>query len=306
MEPLKNLLVGLDLTEMDETLIMYTAFLCSRPGIENVFFVHIRKQSDIPEEVIDSFGKHRLTEDESITQHIKTRVAEYFGQLTHIQTNVHLAEGAPLKEMLKWAKEKEVDLFIVGRKLRLHGSGVLSKKLLRNGRTSVLFVPETAEPKLNRLVVSIDFSDYSMMALDQVLHSALARPNLEIICLHVYEVPTGYITLGIRYEDFEERMRRFAEDKFDAVVARFPELIERAQLKLVKQEQMDDIGELIVMEAKRARADMLAIGAKGKSAAALFVLGSVTEKLLDKDTDIPLIVFKKKDEEIGFLDALIG
>lgn len=306
MDPLNNLLVGLDLSDMDETLIRYTAFLCSNPTITYVSFVHVKKETDVPDEVFDSFGGRSKDGDEAVSQHLSNQIATHFAQLPHVRTEVIIKEGSALKEMLQLTKEQQTDLIIVGRKLRLHGSGVLSKKVLRSGRLSVLFVPETAEPKLDRMVVSIDFSEYSMLALDQVLHSAITRPNMEITCLHVYDVPTGYITLGISYEDFEVRMRHFAEEKFEKVVSRFPELRERATLKLVKQEQLDDVGDIIVLEAKRARADMLTIGAKGKSAAALFVLGSVTEKLLDKDADIPLLVFKRKDESIGFLDALIG
>lgn len=306
MTPLKNLLVALDLTEIDEVLILYTAFLSSQPAIEKVYFVHVSKQSDVPEEVLHSFGQGNLPADTAIKERIDARVHEHFAGVPHVHTEVHILEGTPLKELLRFCKQKDIDLLVVGRKLRLRGSGALSHKLLRTGRLSVLFVPETAEMVLKKIVVSIDFSDYSMLALDQVLHSAVARPDVEIVCLHIYQVPTGYITLGISYEDFEERMRGFAIEKFENVLDSFPELRSRASLKLVKREQMDDVGELVVLEAKRAKADMLAIGAQGKSATALFVLGSVTEKILDDDTDIPLIVFKKKDEEVGFLDALIG
>ncbi|NEM98745.1 universal stress protein [Pontibacter burrus] len=306
MDTLNHIIVGLDLSEMDETLISYTALLCAKPGIERVVFLHVRKDSDVPDEVFESFGGRGSSEDETIHQHLSMQVLQHFAQLPHVQTEVVIMEGSPLKELLHLAKQHQADLFIVGRKLRISGSGILPRKLLRNGRLSVLFVPETGEPKLEHLVVGIDYSDYSMLALDQVLHTALNRPGLRITCLHVYDVPTGYITLGIKYEDFETRMRRFAEEKFEQVLTRFPELRERASLKLVKQEQGDDVAGIVLLEAKRARADMLVIGAKGKSAAALFVLGSITEKILNKDNDIPLMVFKKKNEEIGFLDALIS
>jgi len=306
MDTLNNIIVGLDLSEMDDTLIWYTAFLCSNPSIERVTFLHVKKETDVPDEVLEGFGGRGSSENDTIHQHISMQVVQFFAQLPHVQTEVVIKEGSPLKELLQLAKQHEADLFIVGRKLRLSGSGILPRKLLRNGRLSVLFVPETCEPKLEHLVVGIDYSDYSMLALDQVLNTALNRVGLKITCLHVYDVPTGYITLGIKYEDFEARMRGFAEEKFEQVLTRFPELRERASLKLVKQEQGDEVAGIVLLEAKRARADMLVIGAKGKSAAALFVLGSITEKILDKDNDIPLMVFKKKNEEIGFLDALIG
>lgn len=299
-------MVGLDLTEMDDTVIQYTAFLCSLSSIEKVFFIHTERSLDIPDGFFDEIGQQGRSTGESIEQAIADKVQGYFGNLPQVEVEVRVLEGSPLKELLHISKSERIDLTVVGRKLRLKGSGVLSQKLIRNGRVSVLFVPENYEPRLKRVVVSIDFSEYSMMALERLLNSALVIRELEVVCLHVYEVPTGYITLGISYEDFDKRMQGFAREKFDQLLARFPELASRATLNLVKQNNDDDIGELIVLEAKRAKGDMLVVGAKGKTAAALFVLGSVTEKLLRYNEDMPLIVFKKKKEETGFLDALLG
>jgi nucleotide-binding universal stress UspA family protein len=306
MNTLKRIMVGLDLSEMDDTLIRYTAFLCSISEIERVYFIHAEKSLDIPTEVLESMP-NGMTADEKLRNSLLDKVGQYFGPDSPVQVDVQVVEGSPLKELLHWSKIKQIDLVLAGRKFHMRGSGVLAQKLLRTGRVSVLFVPENVEqPRLNHIVVSVDFSEYSMMALDRMLHSALPRPEVRITCLHAYQVPTGYITLGISYEDFDERMKGFARDKFDQVLARFPELRDRATLRLVKQEDDDDIGELVVVEAKRAKADLLVIGAKGKSAAALFVLGSVTEKILRHNDDIPMIVYKKEKEEIGFLDALLS
>lgn len=299
-------MVGLDLTEMDERLIRYAAFLSEQPTIEKVVFIHAEKTLDIPHELMKSFARNNDSAEDSVKRMIEAKVMPYFENLPHVEVDVKVVEGTPVRELLSWSKEEISDLIIVGRKLHLRGSGILPQKLLRSGRVSLLFVTENAMPVLNRIVVGIDFSEYSMMALDQMLHSALNRPEVEVICLHTYEVPSGYITMGESYEEFDERMQGFARTKFDHVLSDFPELKDRTHLKLVRKEHEDDMGELIVVEARKERADLLVIGAKGKSAAALFILGSVTEKILRYNDTIPLVVFKKKNEEIGFLDALLN
>ena len=298
-------MVGLDLTPMDETLISYAAFLSAELQIEKVYFIHIVKSLDVPQELLNDLEHQQLPADENLRQQISERVNSAFAGIS-TETAVLVEEGVPLKGLLHWSKIKQIDLMLVGRKLRLRGSGILAQKLLRVGKVGVLFVSETAEPHLNNILVSVDFSEYSEMALNRVLHSALNRPNVNVYCLHVYQVPTGYRTLGMTYEAFEERMRGFAQEKYDRLLSKFPELRERAQFIMVKQGHEDDIGALVVMEAKRVRADMLVIGAKGLTAAAHFVLGSVTEKILRHDMDIPLLVFKKEKEEVGFLDALLS
>ncbi|GHA59892.1 universal stress protein [Pontibacter akesuensis] len=304
MDTLKRIMVGLDLTEMDEQLMKYAAFLCSVSNVEQVDFIHTEKSLDIPQEIIADLPAKSA--GKALEQVIAQKVNVYFGQLPHVQVSVQVVEGTPVKEMLHHAKVSQVDLILVGRKLRLKGSGVLAQRILRSGHVSVLFVPENSEPRLERIILSLDFSDYSMMALERLLDSTLLKTGVELICLHVYEVPSGYITMGESYAAFDERMKGFAKEKFEQVVQRFPKLAGRTSLKLVRQENDQDIGGLIVLEAKRERANMLVIGAKGKSAAALFVLGSVTEKVVRHDNDVPLLVFKNKNEGIGFLDALLG
>ncbi|MDX5438538.1 MAG: universal stress protein [Pontibacter sp.] len=305
MDTLNRIMVGLDLSPMDETLVNYAAFLSKELNLEKVYFIHIEKSLDLPEEMLQGINHEQVPVDESLRHKIGLLVDPAFADL---QTDVEILveEGVPLKGLLHWSKIKQVDLMLVGRKLRLRGSGVLAQKLLRTGKLGVLFVPETADPHLNHIMVSVDFSEYSEMALDRVLHSALNRPGTHVYCLHVYQVPTGYRTLGMTYEAFEERMRGFAQEKYNKLLSRFPELKDRAQFVMVKKAPEDDIGELVVMEAKRVRADMLVIGAKGLTAAAHFVLGSVTEKILRRDMDIPLLVFKREKDDFGFLDAILS
>ncbi|WP_242928174.1 universal stress protein [Pontibacter vulgaris] len=306
MNAVNRLMVGLDLTVMDETLIRYAAFMCSCFPVEKVYFLHVERNLDIPQEILLDTGSSHMPADERFCDLLEDKLRPYFEQLPHVQVRVQVVEGSPLKELLHWSKVKHIDLIMVGRKFRLKGSGLLPGKLLRTGRVSILFIPENAETVLKRVVVSIDFSEYSTMALEHVLRLTNTQPGIEIICMHVYQVPPGYITLGISYDEFDRRMQGFANEKFERVLERFPELGSHANLRLVKQQQDEVAGELIVLEAKRAKADLLVIGAKGKSAAALFVLGSTTEKVLRYNDDIPLIVFKKRDEEIGFLDAIIS
>ncbi|MBF9253629.1 universal stress protein [Pontibacter sp. 172403-2] len=305
MNTLNRLMVGLDLTEMDDTLIPYAAFICRQLGVSKVYFIHVEKSLELPEELLQGL-EPVAPADEIMKRRINEKVQHAFQGSTGTEVEILVKEGKPLKELLHWSQIKQIDLMLVGRKLRLHGSGVLAHKLLRSGRISILFVPEMFAPGLRRIVISTDFSDYSNLALERLLESVVKPSGAELVCLHVYEVPTGYRTLGMSYEAFDERMRGFAEEKYEKLVLQFPELREIATLRLVRQEHDAGIGELIVLEAKRVGADMLVIGAKGMTAAAFFVLGSVTEKVLRHDMDIPLTVFRQKDEEIGFLDALLA
>ncbi len=300
-------MVGLDFTAMDDTLIRYTAFLSQVLKIEKVYFVHVVKPFELPESLREELGSEP-PRGEKIRHLMAGKVSEYFDANNRADVEVLLKEGDPLKELLEASAALHTDTMLVGRKLKLHGSGVLTHKLLRISKVGIIFVPEAFEPQLRRVVVSMDFSEYSILALQHVLQAAASGPDLAIICLHVYAVPTGYRTLGMSYEEFNQRMRGFAIDKYEQLLARFPALQQSGRLLLVKaeREHQEDTGELIVLEAKRARADMLVVGARGKSAAAQFILGSTTEKILRFDLDIPLAVYKKEDESHNLLDSFLS
>ncbi|WP_162426308.1 universal stress protein [Pontibacter pudoricolor] len=307
MQTLKKLLVTMDFTRMDEIEVNYTAFLCSILPIEKIYFVYVRRKQNISQEVLQSL---KLTEEPAphpeALQEMQNLVQHYFGDNKKVQTEVLVKDGDPLKELLKISKLYDVDLIVTGRKLRLRGSGILSHNLVHTGGISVLLIPETAETVLQHVVVSIDFSEYSKMTLTYVQQLASLRPNLQVTCLHVYEVPTGYITLGISYDEFEARTRHFAEEKFYKLMAEFPELQAITSLSLVRKDLQDDTGEVVVLEANRARADLLVVGARGIYGATLLLMGSVTEKVIRANDDIPLLIIKKKNEHLSFLDALIG
>ncbi|WP_161887784.1 universal stress protein [Pontibacter russatus] len=306
MDTLNRLLVGLDLSSADQTLINYTAYICTRLPVRQVSFIHVERHPETPPKRVNNLGTENRESGAHIHEMISSRVAADFSGLPQVETEVLVVTGDPLKQLLHWATEKQADLILVGRKLRLHGSGAVGQKLLRHGRISVLFVPEAFEPRLRKVVVSLDFSKHSEMALDRVNHFALVQPDVQVACLHVYQVPTGYITLGMSYEDFDKRMQDIAQEKYDNLMERFPDLQHRAAFVLVRQGEHSDVGAMLVMEAKRLRADMLVMGAKGMTTVAVYVIGSVTEKVLRHDMDIPLLVFENKDgEKLGFLDAIM-
>jgi len=53
--------------------------------------------------------------------------------------------------------------------------------------------------------------------------------------------------------------------------------------------------EVIVKEAERAKADLIIIGSHGKSALAAAVLGSVTYGVIHKDTKIPVLIVRSRE-----------
>ena len=56
--------------------------------------------------------------------------------------------------------------------------------------------------------------------------------------------------------------------------------------------------------AHSIKTDLLIVGSRGRSRSAAVLLGSVAEKLVNSNHDIPMLVMKEKGENMGFLEAL--
>jgi len=56
--------------------------------------------------------------------------------------------------------------------------------------------------------------------------------------------------------------------------------------------------------AKKIDADLILLGSRGRTTSAAILLGSTAEKLISYNKLLPMLIFKKKGETMGFFDAL--
>jgi hypothetical protein len=72
MEGIKRVLVALDLTEMDETLIRYIARLSNEIELEQVYFFNVMKSLEIPEKIIEKYPNLIAPMDETTKRELST------------------------------------------------------------------------------------------------------------------------------------------------------------------------------------------------------------------------------------------
>jgi len=63
-------------------------------------------------------------------------------------------------------------------------------------------------------------------------------------------------------------------------------------------------GVIILEFAREIDADMILLGSRGRTTSAAILLGSTAEKLIHANKYLPMLIFKKKGETMGFFDAL--
>lgn len=303
MEPFKNLLVGLDTSELDPVLVKYASFLVDHSSAEKVQFVNIIRNLNIPKEVKKEFPnivENAVTERKN---KIKEIVRANFQPKKKVKVTYLVKKGqAPM--LLEHAQKVKTDLIIVGQKKKLSGTGVTTVRLARRASCNLLIVPENAVPSVDKFLVPIDFSNYSKLALEQTIDFAVRTGGKgEIICQNVYNVPAGYHYTGKSFDEFAEIMKKNAMEAFH----KFSKKIDPRGIKITDVYSLDTNDNLasdIYDLADQIKPDFIVIGAKGRTAAAALFLGSLAEKMVTDNMNYPLLVVRFKGKNAGIFETL--
>ncbi len=301
MKYFSKAMIGLDLTEMDDILIQKTIVFLKFLGIDKCYFVHVAKNLAIPQEILDSHPELLAPGDESIEAIIADKLKQ-FDFPENIEIEIFAEEGEhQLEIFLRWARIKDVDLIIMGRKETLAGSGSLAKGIAKKAPCSILMLQEKRAAKLpKKIMVPTDFSDHTEM-IYEFSERICNDLNAELVPVHLYHVPHGYSKTGKSFEEFSEIMKENANHDFK----KFLHKNHHSDLEchFVLNDGLDE-GKLLLAEAEKINADMILLGSRGRTKSAAILLGSVAEKLVMVNNVLPMLIFKKKGETVGFFEAL--
>lgn len=305
MYQIRKLIVCLDQTPMDETLVRFASFISETNQSKKIYFTNVIRNLSIPKEVLDEFPNLIEGMIEKRKSQMKQTVEEHFGKKGDVEFSFVVKEGQLSKKLLKLAHEKSVDMILVGRKVSLPGTGVISQRLARRASCSLLIVPENSKPKIKRLLVPSDFSDYSRDAMEEAITIAEKNGNkVDIICQNVFTVPSGYHFTGKTYEEFASIMQTHAEINYKKFIRK----IDTKGIKitpLYTKDEDDDPVEDILQMAKKIEADGIIIGAKGRTAATALFIGSMAERLIQMNDAFPLLVTRPKGKNAGILEYIL-
>ena len=304
MEDIKRVLVALDLTEMDEPLVRYIARLSNEIDLDKIYFFNVMKNMELPDKIAEKYPDLVAPMDEATANDIQFTIDEEAGNQLKGDYEIKVTDGNRAEKILKWAKIKEVDLIVMGRKSGLEGQGIVSGKVVKLAPCSVIFVPEVLPETLRNLVVPIDYSSTSKLAFEFSLNIAKKIEGLKLTCLNVYNVPSGYHYSGKSYEEFVEIMKQNAEESFNEFIADFDTKGVHVDPKF-ELDEYNDVAKKIYQFALKNKASAIAVGSKGRTQAAAILLGSIAEKLIRMNAQIPTIVVKQSRHNMDFLEALL-
>ncbi|MCX2745254.1 universal stress protein [Mangrovivirga sp. M17] len=308
MYKINKVLVGLDLSKLDETLIDYSDYFMRLNDAEELKFVKITPVIAVPDEIKKEFPDMVKKAISDKKAQMKEEITERIGKKPPFKLSYEVSKGQKAKRLLKYSHSGDTDLIIVGRKKKKEGSGIMVNRLARRADCSLLIIPEDTKPKINKIHVPIDFSNNAKLALEESIQIASMiksheNRDIEIICQNVYTVPSGYHYSGKSYEEFSEIMRDNAKKNFATFLKKIntKDANIRAIYSLDTNENpIEDIYNL----AKGIQADLVVFGAKGRTALPSLFIGSMAERLIQFLKDIPVMVVRSKGSNAGILESL--
>lgn len=305
MYQIKKLIVCLDQTPMDETLIQFAVLIAKMNQTKKVYFTNIIRNLQIPKKVLKEFPNLIDSMIQERKSQMKEVVEKGWDKESETEVSYIVKEGQLAKRVLKFAQDKSADMIIVGRKVTLPGLGVGAQRLARRASCTLMIVPENSVPKISKILVPSDFSDYSRDALEEAIDiSEKNGKTIEIVCQNVFTVPSGYHFTGKTYEEFSEIMLNHAVNKYKKFIRK----IDTKGVKITPiytKDEDDDPVEDIIKKAKEIDADGIVIGAKGRTAATALFLGSLAERLIQMNDRIPLLIMRPKGKNAGILDYIL-
>jgi len=298
----KRLLICLDQSDMDDTLIKVAAKYAEFGHADNIYFITVVRSLQVPAAVNDNYPDAVIPLDERMKHTMEGQIKDHFDKI-NCDFHFDVLEGDPTYQIIRWVDVKKIDLIVLGKKPYHIGKGITARNIVNIIHCSALFVTvnSTLEPK--SILVPTDFSKASHMAFQKAVKIANIV-NASLTCLHTYEVPTGFHATGKTYDEFADIMLKHSKEEYEDFIAQENKPAQSLSVVyLIDTHGHPD--KLISDYANTNHFDLLVVGSKGRTALSSVLLGSVAANLVEGKLEMMILVIKSKEDNLKFIDALL-
>jgi len=285
MNVFKNILIALDLSEIDKTLIYYANYLAENFDVDNIYFVHNIKKYEISDFLEQEIENVDL--EETISQELNDNVSEIMSD--KVNWEVLISDDPYTESLINYITNKYgITTVMLGNKNGEKGTGLVGFKLLRLLKCNVLWIPRLNDIKIKKVWVSTDFSPSSQKAF-KVSDLIQNKLNAKTEAVHVYNLPIHFSPY-INNSKIEHKLETHVQNKFDQFIERLKYNHKIDKVLIAGREA--NAASKIRQEAKKHKISFLIVSDKGANTFSHLLVGSVTEDLFNRDLFVPLFVTK--------------
>ena len=295
----KNILCCLDLTDTDSKILLFARMLQDSGIIQNLKLLHVIK-NDIKEKIVQ-YGTHELwiEHKKDIENQISIEAKKVLQNDSPFE--VIVKGGSPLEVINTKSKSEDSELVIVGKKNKTEGTGIASKHIARSCLNDIVFVSDDWNGAISSTLMAYDFSEHAETTLSvaKSVSDQLGVKSFNI--LHIIPSPSGYFKAGRLHLDFLESEKRASLKTWEKEVELHPEYSDMTFDVL--ENERNNVAHYLFIKSQELDSPIVFAGSKGKTASSVFLLGSVTERLLQSQCKGPIWIHKIKGENFDLFDA---
>tara|TARA_R110000868_G_scaffold259361_5_gene517312 strand:+ start:75063 stop:75959 length:897 start_codon:yes stop_codon:yes gene_type:complete len=296
----------MELNDHDDVVCDYLNRIADLFSIESIMFLHVADNLDVPKELVEKYPGLIPPIDDSIKDAIQEKI-EHYERITSVKNiEYQILDGVKLRSISAVVREQNIDMLIINRSDENDSESEVAflQKVVRSVGCTITLVPPTLPDEINTLLVPLDFSKNSFMALQHALNLAKKRPGIKVHGLHILKIPSGYFKTGLTIDEFAEELLKAVKNRL-ALFLSENEIDENSFEMHFKIQKNDTIPYMINRFSFSNHVDAVIMGSRGRNTLSSFVLGSITEALIDRDQYLPLIIVKNKGRSMKLWDALL-
>lgn len=293
-------LACLDLSNMDEVLIGYSAFLTSVVKPKTITFFHSVESGPTALEIVEQFPDIDTEEEflELIRNELQEKIAGHFDD-DSIETRIILKQGKPTDQIIDLANSLEPDLILMGNKIGYAGEGVVPRRILKYVPSSVLLIPENSRYNLEKILVPVDFSEQSAKTV-QTAKTLVKGGN--VTAQHIYKYRAQFFPYSLSEEEkrdvdrkIEKKMQEFKNEHGISDDVNF----------VLSLHKKGKIADEVYNQVVKDQADLIIVSSKSKKLNSI-ISHDFTDLMVDYAFGVPLLVQKNKEKHSKFLRAFFG
>ncbi|MFP4663866.1 MAG: universal stress protein [Bacteroidales bacterium] len=304
MYKLNHILVSLDLTEMDSFLIRYSNYIVEKFQPKTITFLHVFKSYDIPKELMANLPDMDEPLSDIIGEEIADNVNEHFNQQENINMKILVEEGHTVETLVQYTKDNKIDLTLMGKKLGYEGKGSTNQKVISLTPSSVLLISETTQADIKHMLVRIDFTKSSEMAVKMALRlQELTKAKISFF--YVSKLPLQYFPQHTRKneEEIKQHIDKISRKEYKKFMKRMKLVPDNYEFTSALDTNYDE-AHVVYNQSLGVGADLIITGAGIKSGLSDVIVDSTSEKLAGSDKNISVFVVKDRKKSLGFLNKL--
>lgn len=289
METIKNILVCLDLTEIDDSLIDYAAFIADSFEADNVTFLHVIQAYDLRKKSSRSFPDMETSLNQMVRDEINQRISDNFRQKHRTDIEVRIEDEDAAEGLLACIKDLGSDLLLLGQKQGENREARYGRKAAAEAECDILFVPENSPLLLEKVFCAVDFTEESKAAFDRALYLNESK-GASIACYYIQDITKAYFPASTPKS--ADRNQSRAEKRFREFIKSFDRYPEKFSCRIETLDELTSEAERIYQAAEEEDANLIIVGATGSTDTETSLLGNISESLRRMQKTIPVMIVK--------------